>query len=346
MQRILVVGRSQIEAFAPAWVRGLRQLGHDVHFFDSSQFFSHGLIGRIGRRFMAGTAIRHTNDHLQKTVTRVQPDIVLIHNGNPVRLETVLELRQKCWVAGYHHDDPFGSFGRQPRFRIFREAIPAYDSHHVIREENISDYRRIGVDRVKILQTYYVPWLHYPRSKDGGQSSGLRFDVVFIGHAERDTRISYITDMLREGVALEIFGSLKYWRRYLPLDFYKRLAPIEPRYGDAYGRTLSEAKICLAFFSSGNRDRYAYRVFEIPACGGFLLAERTDLMETLYEEGKEAEYFASSDEMVDKIRFYLRHDKVRQQIAQRGHERCLRSGYDVMSRMRQWILDTMEFLSK
>ena len=345
-QRILVVGKSKIEAFAPAWVRGLQQLGHDVHFFDFGRFFSHGLIGRIENRLMAGPVIHHINNHLLKAVTRIQPDITLIHNGNPIRFETVLELRQRCWVAGYHHDDPFGPFGRQPRFRLFREAIPAYDSHHVIREENIPDYRRLGVDSVKILRTYYVSWLHYPCSKDRLQSSELRLNVIFIGHAERDTRIQYVTHMLREEIPLKIFGFPKYWRRYLPSAFYKRLSPIEPRLGDDYARTLSEAKICLAFFSKGNRDRYTYRVFEIPACGGFLLAERTDVMETLYEEGKEAEYFASSEELIDKIRFYLSHDEAREQIAKRGHERCLRSGYDVVSRMHQWISDIMEFREK
>ena len=199
---------------------------------------------------------------------------------------------------------------------------------------------------MRILRFYYVPWLHYPRSKGRSQSSEFELDVVFIGHAERDTRIQYVTHMLQEGIPLKIFGSPKYWRRYLPSAFYKRLSPIEPRLGDDYARTLSEAKICLAFFSKGNRDRYTYRVFEIPACGGFLLAERTDVMETLYEEGKEAEYFASSEELIDKIRFYLSHDEAREQIAQRGHDRCLRSGYDVVSRMRQWVLDTMEFREK
>ena len=34
------------------------------------------------------------------------------------------------------------------------------------------------------------------------------------------------------------------------------------------------------------------------------------------------------DELVDKAKFYLNNDAVRQEIAAKGRERCLKSGYD------------------
>jgi spore maturation protein CgeB len=84
-------------------------------------------------------------------------------------------------------------------------------------------------------------------------------------------------------------------------------------------------------------------VFEIPAAGGFLLSERTPVMRTLYEEGEEAEFFSSTAELVEKCRYYLENEDLRRQIAQAGHQRCITSGYDVVSRMRQWWADIGEW---
>jgi spore maturation protein CgeB len=107
--------------------------------------------------------------------------------------------------------------------------------------------------------------------------------------------------------------------------------------GESYVRALNGAKIALAFFSSWNLDTYTTRVFEIPACGTMLLSQRTETMLTLYSEDTEAVYFDSIDELVDKARYYLKHDSVRRRVALAGHRRCISSGYDIYSRMQEWI---------
>jgi spore maturation protein CgeB len=71
------------------------------------------------------------------------------------------------------------------------------------------------------------------------------------------------------------------------------------------------------------------RTFEVPACKGFFLAERTATHQELFDEGKEAEFFGSIEECADKIRFYLNNESTRDRIAEQGYQRCLKSGYSL-----------------
>lgn len=341
--KILVAGYGQYPWFAPAWVEGIRRLGQEVQFFDWSPFSSSNTWGKIQHQWMWGPDISKINSELQNAVRQGRPEILLVHCGFPLNPETVSALTRACWVTEFHHDDPFGDFGREPYFRLFRKAIPFYHSHHVIREENVLDYRRLGVQHVRLMLRYYVPWLHYPRREKPSQKIGSGLGLLFVGHAERDRRILYITDLVESGLPIRLFGANR-WSRYLPPQVYRKCAiSSTPLLGEDYASAVSAAKICLAFHSAANRDSYSYRVFEIPACGGFLLAERTEVMRGLYEEGVEAEFFESSQELLDKARFYLHHEEARTRIAERGHERCLRSGYDVVSRMKQWLADVEFF---
>jgi spore maturation protein CgeB len=74
-----------------------------------------------------------------------------------------------------------------------------------------------------------------------------------------------------------------------------------------------------------------------------MLAERTEEHESLFEEGKEAAFFSSDDELRDKARYYLAHEAERQRIAEAGRARCLKAGYSNRAQM-QIILDELRRL--
>jgi spore maturation protein CgeB len=48
-------------------------------------------------------------------------------------------------------------------------------------------------------------------------------------------------------------------------------------------------------------------------------------------------FFSSAEELVDKASFYLRHPDLRDEVARGGERRGLTSGYDIHSRMREWL---------
>jgi spore maturation protein CgeB len=96
--------------------------------------------------------------------------------------------------------------------------------------------------------------------------------------------------------------------------------------GLSYAMAICSAKINLAIMSShsvGLEDQTTTRTYEIPACGGFMLHERSPELLTLFREDEEAACFDAPEELVAKVEFYLSDAPTRNAIALAGYRRCV-----------------------
>ncbi len=66
------------------------------------------------------------------------------------------------------------------------------------------------------------------------------------------------------------------------------------------------------------------RNFEIPGCRGFCLTEYADNLKDYYELGKEIVCFENVKDLIEKIKYYLSHDREREEIVRAGYERTIR----------------------
>jgi spore maturation protein CgeB len=66
------------------------------------------------------------------------------------------------------------------------------------------------------------------------------------------------------------------------------------------------------------------RNFEVPGCGGFLLTGEADNLPDYFVEGKELVCFRGLDDLIDKVRYYLKHEDERAAIAEAGYQRTMR----------------------
>jgi len=343
--RVLVVQGAFEDQYEPAWCRALKEIGVEVTLFPSHNYTLPGLLGRIERRLLAGPGISRLRMQLVRQVKRLRPDFTLLYQGHYFNYDTVMELKKMTFVTGYHNDDPFGVNHGILRYRHFHRALPAYDGFHGYRTINVSELRAAGVPHVQLLLPYFRPWIDYPRTLSRDELGKWSCDICFAGHIEPDRRIDYLTQVVRGGFDLHLYTHVDRAKRFLPVDVCKRIVLNEVVLGGHYRKALCASRIALSFYSLSNRDCYTRRSFEIPACGVFLLSERTDEMCALFQEGVEAEYFSTSDELLDKARYYLQHDSERRSIAQRGHEKVTRAGHDIYSRMKQWIEDVTAWRS-
>jgi len=117
-----------------------------------------------------------------------------------------------------------------------------------------------------------------------------------------------------------------------------------PVIGTTYAKVLSAANINFAIMGGGmlkggvEGDQTSTRTYEIPACRGFMMHERTPELLTLFEEGKEVVCFDSTREAVEKIRYYLDHPAEREAIAGAAYARCVPAySYDNrMAKILRW----------
>ncbi len=66
------------------------------------------------------------------------------------------------------------------------------------------------------------------------------------------------------------------------------------------------------------------RVFDVPACGAFLLTDHQESLGELFDIGKEVIVFDCPEDIPDLLRYYLKNPDKREKIALQGRERVLK----------------------
>ena len=99
--------------------------------------------------------------------------------------------------------------------------------------------------------------------------------------------------------------------------------------GDLYSLALNSSAINIALLServegASIGDQITSRTFTIPATRSFMLHQRTEEVHEYFVEDKEMACFDSADELVDKVRYYLKAERVREEINKHGYERAVK----------------------
>ena len=325
-----------------------REFGFEVSPFAFADYSQFGLLTRLkkkihGSRFkFPERVVRSFNAEFLNRIAATQPEIVWAEKALLLLPETLAEAKRILPDGVFvccQEDNPFGRRRDEvPTWRNFVQSIPLYDLHCVKANGAIDHYKDRGAKRVLIISQGFFPPIHHPI--DAAEiPPQFRHDTVFVGtpHDHRAASLAHL--MERERVPVEIYGGR--WNRHA-IYYRHRHRFHGPAVGRAYAQVISGSKICLGYVSRSNFDESTVRSAEIPACGGFFLAERTLKHQEMYDEGKEAEFFGSDAECADKIRFYLRNEDARRKIASAGYERCLKSDYSLKRYMREAMQEVLD----
>lgn len=95
------------------------------------------------------------------------------------------------------------------------------------------------------------------------------------------------------------------------------------KHGDELTAIYNAAQIQIDIGRWYQSDIVTMRVFDVLACGGFLIAERSAALEALFDVGRELETYSTPSELRAKVRYYLDHPDEARAIAAAGRRAVL-----------------------
>jgi len=342
--RILYVGPDYPGSNGTCWRNAFVQLGHEVHTIDDHRyvFDRQSFIARVNRKIRgkpSADRIHNLNLAVVRAAREFRPHLCFYIKAYYVLPETLEETRKLGPNVAYMNDDMF-----RPGVSTFtfRDNIRLMDCILTTKSFSVREYHAAGASLAIYIPNAYDPNIHFPAKPSREEWLRLHGDVGFIGYFT-PSKADVLAELARHTpeFSLNVWGGrwnnirrLDYWRhvyRWRPLRACIRGPEL---WCEDMGKAIQSNKIMLGLLCREVRDLHTSRSFEIPACGGFMLAERTEEHRMYFEEDKEAVYFGSMHELVDKIWFYLGRDELRTQIAERGYKRCLASGARYVDRAR------------
>ena len=277
-----------------------QKLGHQVIPFDYMSLYK-----KIGKDKM--------NDLLWKTVKMLRPHLLFCSLfEEQFKKGIIAEIsKTKTATLTWFYDDTW-------RFDNFcRLWAPVFNWIATTEEFMVEKYRKIGSNAI------YLPFAINPKVYKPYKVT-KSYDVTFVG-GPHGFRNQYYEKLKSANIKTTFFGES--WAGRLS---YKNMVKLfsSSKINLNFTETSYQGSILLWYLRRFRLipriHQHKARIFEITGSGGFELSGWTKGIEKLYEPGKEIEIFKSTDELIEKCRYYLKNSKQKEKIAQAGYQRTLK----------------------
>lgn len=230
--------------------------------------------------------------------------------------DTIKEIGKYTKTLCFFHDDTW----RRDFSIYWAQYFDYFTTTDIYGEER---YKKIGLPNA-----IYFPWgcnQHIYHKLDLPKI----YDVSFVGgyHPWREWLIKLLH---KEGIQVEVFGTG--WKNgHVEQDDMIRIfnqSKINLNLSNSASwdliYMLSSPKAFInTLKSKKNSEQMKARHFEINGCGGFQLSYYVEGLEHNYEIGKEIAIYNNSEDLVDKVKYYLANEEERETIALAGYNRTI-----------------------
>lgn len=287
------------------------------------------LIQRIFLKLRLPLDLENFNKRILKSLKNFNPDIYFIIKGNNVYPSTLKRIKKNnpsSILISWTQDNMMKKHNSS---YYFDKSISIYDLHCTTKSNIIKQFYNKGAKRLLFLNKAFSETVHYPDF-----DPNYAYKVLFIGTFEKERSVS-LEFLSKNGIEVNIFGNG--WEKFkhnsnLNINKYS----LE---GSEYRKALSSSYISLCFLRKINDDLQTSRSIEIPACEGFMIAERTKEHTLLFKENEEAVFFSNNDELLKKVEYFLNNKLERDRIAKQGRERVLKSNYSYSKMLEKILYD-------
>lgn len=331
--RILIYGEPYDWAMALNMKEAYQAMGHEVHIFDWTQWLyrtkKFTLKNRIFDRIFFYNVAKKINDNLINTLKLNVFNLLIVLKGVHIFPATISAAKKRVdQVVNWNPDDFFNSLNNS---KYLLGSFGKYDCIFTPRSHLKEEYYKKGASRVEVLDWYYLPKFQHPIDVSPEEEQEYASDIAFIGTWSK-RREQIIGNLQQYDVT--VWGT--HWHR-ASQQFRNRVDCRTPIYTEDMCKAICSAKINLNILTRENRDTTNVRNFEVAACSGFQLSERTHEILQIFEEDKEIACFETPEELVSKCDYYLRHSEQREKIRLNGYKRVFSDKHTMADRSRQLL---------
>lgn len=271
----------------------------------------------------------NVNSQVVAKVKEKKYEVVWIEKGNMMKpwvLKKIKDLSPTTTLISCSEDDMYVRHGYSEWYKL---GLKHYDQVFTTKAYNVAELKEFNAKKVTLFLDSYSEFLHHHYELKAAEQVLYGCDVSAIGAFEPE-RAESVLFLAEKGIKVHVWGGL--WQHWVG-KHPNLIVHNQFLFGEEYGKAICATKLNLNFLRKINRDEVTSRSVEIPACGGFMITERTKRHAEFFTEGKEAEFFSTNQELYEKVLFYLANDSRRFQIARAGYERCLNSGYSMRAQL-------------
>lgn len=301
----------------------LNKLGYKAEVFDYSQYFKRKtFLGKAISKFSYELIKNRINQDLIKKI-KSNFNLFIVCYGKHLRVETLKEIKNHIPVlVNWNSDDLLNPLNNSSDII---KSIPLYNIHFTPRIHLKDQYVSFGAKKIIELDWYYRSgYLDNSESKK-------KLNAIYFAGNESIRRSKIISKIDYD----KVFVSGSGWRsRKIKNLGYLGLKDMHTNFKNYL--------INLNILTKENNDISNLRNFEIPAYMGFQISERTEKIQSLFEEDKEIVLFDSIDELNDKIKYFSSNELSRNRIVRNSYQRLIKSDYSLSSRVKTILKEVNE----
>lgn len=295
--------------------RGINQIG-EIGFRQSFVKLGHQVETFYYDEYLSDT--KKLQGDLLAYADKVKPDLVFFCLfRDQFYPETLDALKAKYKTINWFGDDHW-------RFSNFTSKYAKHFTYCVTTDDfAVEKYKEIGYNNV-ILSQWAALNTELPPEKE----TDYLYDISFVGGVA-PTRKWIVSEFKKAGLNVHAFGygwpagSVNLEKMH---EIFRR-SKINLNLSNSINYDLRfllnhPKNILYAIKGAKNVSQIKARNFEIPYFGGFQLTEYLPSLENYFEIGREVSCYANLDEAIQLARYYLKHDKLREEVKNKAVKRA------------------------
>lgn len=264
------------------------------------------------------------NKKLLDLVKKEKPTYIFFCSFGYLHLRTLskikeISLKTKTVIFFGDDDNQFESSSRYYAL-FFDYVIPAQPGF-------VNKYKKEGAKNV-----FYLPFV---ANAENFKFLNLekKYDVTFIGY-QKGNRADIIRYLKNKGIKIRIFGW--FWDKCPDLkDIYFGIPNNQEMV-----KIINQTKINLSFTEGiGGMLHIKGRVAEVISCKSFMLTQYFSRYLDFFKNNKEIVMFKNKEDLLKKIKYYLKNEKEREKIAERGYKKMV-DKYSINIKLKEFIEKT------